>query len=875
MKKIFIISLISLGIILLSGTIMLVSSNPGSWANSDFDKCKNITITSVGDLTDFPVYINLTKDDDMLSNYHDLRFYNSSCKNGGSLLNYEIENYTGTKADIWVKTSLSSGSNIISVYYDNNTAISSGENPTGTWNDNYVLVLHMDDNTTSSILDSTSYDNDGTKVGANEPIEIDGLVGYAQDFDGNNDFTNHGNDAEIIPGGNDFTIEAWVKTTITNDHQYVIWHGDNGAGGDWYAFRISLTTGIVRAVIDDGSASSSGDGVLVTDGTWHYVVVTYDMDGNMQIWDNGVPVGTPTNIAGVGDVNCQRDFCLGQVCGSSSYGLYEMNGIIDEVRQSNTLRSADWINQSYQMMANPGTYVVEGSEETGIDITPPTYSNNQTNSTIAGTNILHSLKWEDDSELSGYIFQFCNGTWNGTDCPVVVGDWADSDFDKCQNITVTNGNDALTDFPVYINLTKDDDMLSNYHDLRFYSSGCNSGGSLLNYEIENYTETKADIWVKTNLSSGSNVISVYYKNNTVVSSGENPTGVWDDNFKMVQHLKDITTSTIEDSTSNDNDGTKASANNPVEADGKIGEAQYFDGSNDWVFLTGLTSTSQNYTFEFWAKSTITGIKAYVFDTSTGRMIIGFPSDTSDHIGFYTGGWQHLDDAPNDGEWHHLIFVLNASGSIGTYYKDGVEIASGSYTGTNIGGGVALGAVYVGASSKWIGTLDEFRLSETLRSADWINQSYQLVENQGTYVTFGSEESITIGSGWVNDTWVSMTGATNWSNVSKLITSSVGSTIAWCVYANDTSNNWNSSSCVNPFIYNTTSAECNPVLNENWIISDTQVCDAVQVTTGTGDINILSGGTLTLINGANVSTTKINLLTTGDQIFINQGCELRM
>ena len=39
----------------------------------------------------------------------------------------------------------------------------------------------------------------------------------------------------------------------------------------------------------------------------------------------------------------------------------------------------------------------------------------------------------------------------------------------------------------------------------------------------------------------------------------------------------------------------------------------------------------------------------------------------------------------------------------------------------------------------------------------------------------------------------------------LLVSLVGLTIAWCIYANDTSNNWNGTSCVSPFSYTTTSA----------------------------------------------------------------------
>lgn len=69
--------------------------------------------------------------------------------------------------------------------------------------------------------------------------------------------------------------------------------------------------------------------------------------------------------------------------------------------------------------------------------------------------------------------------------------------------------------------------------------------------------------------------------------------------------------------------------------------------------------------------------------------------------------------------------------------------------------------------------------------------------------------------------------------------------------------------------------CSPTLNEDWVISDEQICDGVSVTTGTGSINITTGGNLTLINGANVTTSKLRLQTTGDQVFICSGCQLRI
>jgi len=68
-------------------------------------------------------------------------------------------------------------------------------------------------------------------------------------------------------------------------------------------------------------------------------------------------------------------------------------------------------------------------------------------------------------------------------------------------------------------------------------------------------------------------------------------------------------------------------------------------------------------------------------------------------------------------------------------------------------------------------------------------------------------------------------------------------------------------------------QCNPTLNQDWTISDAQICDGKEVTTGTGQIYITTGGTLTLINGANVTTKTLNLETTGDQIFINGGSSI--
>jgi len=95
--------------------------------------------------------------------------------------------------------------------YYNNSGASNQQAVTDTWDSNFVMIQHMNDVTTSSILDSTTYDNDGTKAGANAPIQTTGKVGYCQLFDGDVDHINITEDISLEPV-NSFTCEVWLKT---------------------------------------------------------------------------------------------------------------------------------------------------------------------------------------------------------------------------------------------------------------------------------------------------------------------------------------------------------------------------------------------------------------------------------------------------------------------------------------------------------------------------------------------------------------------------------------------------------------------------------------------------------------------------------------
>jgi hypothetical protein len=205
-----------LTLLLVASMIPAADASPGpGWWNSSWIYRKEIVIdhTKVdGNLDNFPVLISITDSDlaaDAQNNGDDITFTD----NEGNQLNHEIEYFDGSNGTLvaWVRILHLYNNENVSIYmYYGNLSAPNQENPTGVWDDNYVAVWHMKDNATSSILDSTSNNNDGTKKAANEPIQIDGKFSKAQNFDGSNDYIQIPDD-ESQHIKYYITLEAWIN----------------------------------------------------------------------------------------------------------------------------------------------------------------------------------------------------------------------------------------------------------------------------------------------------------------------------------------------------------------------------------------------------------------------------------------------------------------------------------------------------------------------------------------------------------------------------------------------------------------------------------------------------------------------------------------
>lgn len=338
--------------VLLFSVIPIIKADT-EWSNSSF-QYRNVYIINSDlideKLYDFPVLVYLNSSyiswDRVNDDLSDLRFYNIS----NNLLSHEIDYFVeNDEAYLWVKVPyINNVSDTYFFMYYGCFYAESVENKTDVWSNGYVMVQHMNDVTTSTILDSTSNDNDGTKKAANEPIETDGQIAKAQDFDGSDDIISVGDHADFDPTGA-FTLECWIKTTqttmtdrglISHDlsaFKYLMYYYNNG---NEIQFYVKTASGTPHADADNLSPS-------LDDGNWHYITCVYDRtlgSNRLKVYVNGELEGTHNGYdedVTVGDE--------GLTIGAYTVGSTKFEGDMDEVRYTkNVARSSAWIDANYK-----------------------------------------------------------------------------------------------------------------------------------------------------------------------------------------------------------------------------------------------------------------------------------------------------------------------------------------------------------------------------------------------------------------------------------------------------------------------------------------------------------------------------------------------
>ena len=345
----------------------------------------------------------------------------------------------------------------IYIYYKGDTI---GFNSANVWNDDYVVVWHLNQTSTGTsqeFKDATSNGNNGRGGGGGTvgyaagriPHLTDGQIGNGQELkgptlattgtgEGSGDII-YRHDLSGMPA-RDFTIELWVgditnvpsggNAALYND-MLSICHEHNNLNGVWQNHislwqaanvKMKIKTNFFVSTSNPGHPVQDDNPAAFTD--WNHIVAVYnqkDADGTAgksQLYINGELV-KDQNRSGSLNVVTKTDklrMVLGgdiDAAGGNNCGNVnnELKGKVDELRISSGLRTASYAAASYFNQGDPDTYTTINVEEmqiekkTGVsgacgfdrDCTPPRITNHGESETPDGFSINDNV-FEENQE---------------------------------------------------------------------------------------------------------------------------------------------------------------------------------------------------------------------------------------------------------------------------------------------------------------------------------------------------------------------------------------------------------------------------------------------------------------------------------------------
>jgi hypothetical protein len=324
-----------------------------SWTvdSLSYDNRQKIEIDNTNvdtDLTDFPKLIKFTDNSNVggatNADGHDIRFTSS---NGTTLLKYEREVHTVASGEAtciyWVKVPTVSSSGKTTIYmYHRSADTTDGEDAENVWDANTVGVWHFAEaswnGTAGEVKDSTGA-NDGTAAGG--ATTATGKIGRGGTFDGDGDYVEKSSPSDLDFGTGAFAVSFWYYPKAFKSNGGLV---SKYAGGDdgWYVSNSSSSpyNDILFKIAAGTDTFLSADTNLVVD-TWYHIVAKHAADGASSIYVDG-------SLVESGTLDIDSDSAAALQIGALLGASFEMgNGLLDEVRVSDTARSDDWIKFEY------------------------------------------------------------------------------------------------------------------------------------------------------------------------------------------------------------------------------------------------------------------------------------------------------------------------------------------------------------------------------------------------------------------------------------------------------------------------------------------------------------------------------------------------
>ena len=337
-------------------------------------------------------------------------------------------------------------------------------------------------------------------------------------------------------------------------------------------------------------------------------------------------------------------------------------------------------------------------------------------------------------------------------------DW--SGYDKSFDITFPgySGTETLTDFPVLIRISAarnafqyDKCKLANGEDLRF----SDSEGNLLSSQVDSWNPNgESLVWVKVPSLNSLTTITAYY--GCSAPAFVDSKDVWSNGYVGVWHMGDATLPMI-DSANGGNSLTENQNGATLPGQpGLVGHAVEFDqlsthkGCLQTTDQRYKTSGRTDFTVEFWSyqdscdPTNLPRSVYYMREVGSGTIWQAYGIKSTSYgangktvvqviraIG-KTENPSTGNSYPLRGEWTYQNFRVSDTDHFYQGLNRNPKIATGNYTGgiTNDTANTTLfiGSQNSGSSAAFPGMIDEVRISSVARSDDWLNATYDTVNN---------------------------------------------------------------------------------------------------------------------------------------------------
>jgi len=462
---------------------------------------------------------------------------------------------------------------------------------------------------------------------------------------------------------------------------------------------------------------------------------------------------------------------------NSLYNLRDKSG---NIRFSYKKLGGNWINTSWEPISGAGFYnktinglmptdiyvykvqidcesnIINGARKVFIQggatyVKPFTsFEFNSSHKTVTadGSSLL-------DNVALWYRFSKDNKTWGVN--------WWHSSW-KCRKLITIDPSKVEADlysFPMLFYLDVDNNLsenaLNNGDDIAFILYSDNE--TQLNHEIEVYDNTTGKLvaWVNLPKISSSEETKIWlYYGNPSSNNLENPSDVWDSNFRTVLHLNEAPNDMVQghfDSSKNNNHGIpnnfQDGGGGSTDVAGKMGGGVYFGGDDDWIEIphsNSLISKDNELSLSAWVKLTTNpNSDAGVIVKSDGsnyNIHLGVQNDRKANFQVLTE--KELSDLSSAAtlevnQWYYLYGIYN--GITSKVYINKFEAGSKTINGLieSPSAPLLIGRCALGDNRFFKGIIDEVRVSYEARSVDWFNTEYNNQNSPLTFYKIGDEE----------------------------------------------------------------------------------------------------------------------------------------